>query len=102
MVTNLGREGGESIKDSWYLENDCEILAICYRAEVENYLVALYKMYDFSTNLPQVEPTIQDEESDTATTPRRCQPVHAPILQPGAMQSVSFIHPQLLNRRLLP
>ena len=96
-----GIEGGESIEDSWYLENDWEILAICYRAEVENYLVALDKMYDFTTKLPRVEPTIRDDDSDTATTPGRQQPLFAPIPRPGAMPSVSFIHPQLLNKRPL-
>ena len=59
-------------------------------------------MYDFNTKLPRVEPTICDEESDTGTTPGRHQPVFAPIPHRGAMQSVSFIHPQLLNRRPLP
>ena len=59
-------------------------------------------MYDFSSRLPRVEPTIRDEESDTGTTPGRRHPVFAPIPQQGAMQSVSFIHPQLLNKRPLP
>ena len=102
QLPTWGIEGGESIEDSWYTENDWEILAICYHVEAENYLVALDKMYDFNSHLPQVEHTIQDKESDTGTTPGRQHPVFTPIPQQGAMQSVSFIHPQLLNKRPLP
>ncbi|KAJ7192195.1 hypothetical protein GGX14DRAFT_578357 [Mycena pura] len=35
---------------AFYMANEYEILGICYRAEVENYLVTLDEYFDFATN----------------------------------------------------
>ncbi|KAF7306872.1 TY3B-TY3B protein [Mycena indigotica] len=43
---------GEYLKD-FYSENDFEMLGVCFRAEVENFLVFMDRYHDFLHNVPQ-------------------------------------------------
>ncbi|KAL0564378.1 hypothetical protein V5O48_017669 [Marasmius crinis-equi] len=102
------REGG-SLGADFLLENDFEVLAITYRAMVEDYLVRLADIHDFRTNQPKLLPVMEQEVTIMDRLPLIFKTLHNNHLARETLLALRFeatvqdtilTHQQLRTRRV--
>ena len=87
-VPQLPRWGINGKADEFWSVNDFEILGVCYRREVENFLVYLAEHHDFVKTKGSIK---SDEWIIVSATPRRKSVINAPTIMTICKRQPAFI-----------